>query len=877
MKKSTIICVFALAFSYITYAQDDNKEPSKVKKERVKTFEPTISNEEKIDVKGRNKSKTTKDGEFVKYEQLPNDINPFEISPEVRQTDPVADSLFNVAYQCYIDDNYEKSFPIFYSLSKQEYRKAYAYLGLAYELGEGTEKDAVKMKYYYDLAIKNNDYWVGYRMGNVYTEQGNDQAAFQYFKISANHENGWQEEASLKIAVMYEKGIGTEMNLSKAIEYYRQAAKKGNYQAINKLEDYSIAIYDKSAYSEFTAEQIVGLSSEELFNMGENYLKPFNDNSYNPPLGFACMKASADANYPYAQMKVAEIYNNKSEPIYSPDKSEKYYKMAISSFKQLIDNVQDAKASYELGYLYAKGKGTKVKIDSAMYYYEKAAIQKEQNAAWRLGLVYQEQAQYEEAFKWFLIGAENGQGMAMYEIAKAYEMGIGTHKDISQAISWYQKCSKSHYSASSNAERALRRLNAYDVASDEIDRDMDLPTTLYTKKQSLIKSFSSDYQVKSRNYEELLLLRNYPQLLTTNDLYAYNDSLFNCYYNCILKLLNKEEYVQSYFYILKAKKIACKENNNKTINYLMGRCFSGIAMQAPDSLEGHSPIDYSIKAIKCFKKSKAYTMLAKEYANIAEHYFEKGDTSVGRRYINYSVKYIHNKDLARAENRDSILQEHYFRLGYLLYPKIEAHSYYEESLKYGSTIAIEKYKVTEAKANAHSNMALLDNQQGNWKEAIDHYKKAIVLYELTDSFDTAYSYLRGIGRECYRLGFLYEMHEKYDSAFVYLNRAAECYKNDEDNILEYANCLNSLAYCCYYLDKNINRSIDIIEKAIRLCPQEPNYVDSKGELLLMSGDMDGAIQMWEKVLELDPDVLVHWKERGIVSVLYQKLKEAGKI
>ena len=48
-------------------------------------------------------------------------------------------------------------------------------------------------------------------------------------------------------------------------------------------------------------------------------------------------------------------------------------------------------------------------------------------------------------------------------------------------------------------------------------------------------------------------------------------------------------------------------------------------------------------------------------------------------------------------------------------------------------------------------------------------------------------------------------------------------------------------------------AIACIDKAIELYPKEANYYDSKGEILLMQGKEKEAVEMWEKVILLDPD------------------------
>ena len=72
--------------------------------------------------------------------------------------------------------------------------------------------------------------------------------------------------------------------------------------------------------------------------------------------------------------------------------------------------------------------------------------------------------------------------------------------------------------------------------------------------------------------------------------------------------------------------------------------------------------------------------------------------------------------------------------------------------------------------------------------------------------------------------------------------------------------------------KDFSKAIETIDKAITLMPNEANYYDSKGEILLMKGDEAGAVEMWKKVMALDPDFLSTHN-----SDLYKQLKERGLI
>ena len=63
---------------------------------------------------------------------------------------------------------------------------------------------------------------------------------------------------------------------------------------------------------------------------------------------------------------------------------------------------------------------------------------------------------------------------------------------------------------------------------------------------------------------------------------------------------------------------------------------------------------------------------------------------------------------------------------------------------------------------------------------------------------------------------------------------------------------------------------ETIDKAITLMPEEANFYDTKGEILLMKGDTQGALEMWHKVLELNPQYI---EQMGENSNLFKQLKE----
>ena len=76
----------------------------------------------------------------------------------------------------------------------------------------------------------------------------------------------------------------------------------------------------------------------------------------------------------------------------------------------------------------------------------------------------------------------------------------------------------------------------------------------------------------------------------------------------------------------------------------------------------------------------------------------------------------------------------------------------------------------------------------------------------------------------------------------------------------------------YAKANDFTKALETIDRAIALMPEEANFYDTKGEILLMKGDEQEAVKMWQKVLELDPDFL-----KTHNSDLYKLLKEKGLI
>ncbi len=215
-------------------------------------------------------------------------------------------------------------------------------------------KDKIKsetIKTCFENACENNNL----KIANLLVDKVDPEIAKEYYtKINSNLEKklkGKNKDPNdmLNLALNYERGLGTKQDLTKAKNLYKDAADKGNIEAM-----YNVArCYEKR----------IGT---------KNKFKP----KYYEDKALKYYKKAADLNHAEAAFKVAESY-------FKIDKKEaiKYYKIAA--------NQDHAEAAFTLGQFYEFGDPTRetginVNLKEATKYYKIAADQGNEIAQKRL-------------------------------------------------------------------------------------------------------------------------------------------------------------------------------------------------------------------------------------------------------------------------------------------------------------------------------------------------------------------------------------------------------------------------------------------------------------------------------------------------------------
>ena len=387
-----------------------------------------------------------------------------QIEPNSKKLNPYVQYRIGKMF-CYglgTEQDYEKAFEWFERSAKQKNKFAQFSLANLYYYGSGVEKDLSQAFLWYQRASSQGQPYAAYSIAQMYrygeyVTKDNDTAQ-RYYKqalsgfLKIENDDMANDDLFYKLGQMFKLGLGTDSDVTKAIEYFRCSAEMNNK---NGLFEYGKALLIGEHIPQNTDSAVKLL--EKAVKLKNSNAKRFLALEYisgehleqDIEKGIALLTECADSGDVIACYRLGKIYLQGEIMPQNLDKAEKYLLLAEDS----------EYAQYALAKLYLQEE--KYDIQKAVNYFENCA-DKNHWASYQLGRIY-------------LFGAE------------------GFTKDKEQAIEWFTK------SANDGNEYAQAMLD--DISKFENDL---LANTIFSLFVSLSRCIQDSYDNDRKDLQSIV-------------------------------------------------------------------------------------------------------------------------------------------------------------------------------------------------------------------------------------------------------------------------------------------------------------------------------------------------------------------------------------
>ena len=338
-----------------------------------------------------------------------------QIEPNSKKLKPYVQYRIGKMF-CYglgTEQDYEKAFEWFERSAKQKNKFAQFSLANLYYYGNGIEKDLSQAFLWYQRASSQGQPYAAYSIAQMYrygeyVTKDNDTAQ-RYYKQSLSeflkieNDDMANDDLFYKLGQMFKLGLGTDSDVTKAIEYFRRSAEMNNK---NGLFEYGKALLIGEHIPQNTDSAVKLL--EKAVKLKNSNAKRFLALEYisgehleqDIEKGIALLTECADSGDVIACYRLGKIYLQGEIMPQNLDKAEKYLLLAEDS----------EYTQYALAKLYLQEE--KYDIQKAVNYFENCA-DKNHWASYQLGRIYLFGAagltkDKEQAIEWFTKSANDG-------------------------------------------------------------------------------------------------------------------------------------------------------------------------------------------------------------------------------------------------------------------------------------------------------------------------------------------------------------------------------------------------------------------------------------------------------------------------------------
>ena len=385
-----------------------------------------------------------------------------QIEPNSKKLKPYVQYRIGKMF-CYglgTEQDYQKAFEWFERSAKQKNKFAQFSLANLYYYGSGVKKDLSQAFLWYQRSSSQGQPYAAYSIAQMYrygeyVTKDNDTAQ-RYYKqalsgfLKIESDDMANDDLFYKLGQMFNLGLGTDSDVTKAIEYFRRSAEMNNK---NGLFEYGKAL--------LTGEHIPQ-NADSAVKLLEKAVKLKNSN---------------------AKRFLALEY-------ISGEHLEQDIEKGIALLTECADS-RDVIACYRLGKIYLQGEIMSQKLDKAERYLLLAADN--EYTQYALAKLYLQEEKYDiqKAVNYFENCAAKNH-WASYQLGRIYLFGAaGLTRDKEQAIEWFTK------SANDGNEYAQAILD--DISKFESDL---LANTIFSLFVSLSRCIEDDYEQKYKSVRQ---------------------------------------------------------------------------------------------------------------------------------------------------------------------------------------------------------------------------------------------------------------------------------------------------------------------------------------------------------------------------------------
>ena len=392
-----------------------------------------------------------------------------QIEPNSKKLKPYVQYRIGKMF-CYglgTEQNYQKAFEWFERSAKQKNKFAQFSLANLYYYGSGIEKDLSQAFLWYQRSSSQGQPYAAYSIAQMYrygeyVTKDNDTAQ-RYYKqalsgfLKIESDDMANDDLFYKLGQMFNLGLGTDSDVTKAIEYFRRSAEMNNK---NGLFEYGKAL--------LTGEHIPQ-DTDSAVKLLEKAVKLKNSN---------------------AKRFLALEY-------ISGEHLEQDFEKGIALLTECADS-GDVIASYRLGKIYLQGEIMPQNLDKAEKYLLLA--EDSEYTQYALAKLYLQEEKYDiqKAVDYFENGADKNH-WASYQLGRIYLFGAaGLTKDKEQAIEWFTK------SANDGNEYAQAMLD--NISKFENDLLVNTIFSLFVSLSRCIQdSYDNDHKVLQSRVDRKLM------------------------------------------------------------------------------------------------------------------------------------------------------------------------------------------------------------------------------------------------------------------------------------------------------------------------------------------------------------------------------------